>query len=269
MAVKDHVQRAFFPIVSKLDQKQSKFIYRYVTRRRGADDFLFLNTGYEEDPPMALPLDASEERNRFCIQFYHRVAAQVDLRGKQVLEVGSGHGGGAVYLKRSLHPANYIGLDLNPDAIAFCRQTHRVDGLEFVHGDAENLPFPDESFDVVINIESSLHYSNFRRFLAEVVRVLRPGGHFLYTDFRPSFLIDSWEAALAEAPMRQLSQTEINAEVVRGVEKNLPQWLKSRDRSGRAFLPGLARNYYSRAMTKGSEKLQSNDLSYRIYCFAK
>nr|CRL72660.1 Fmt protein [Mycolicibacterium malmesburyense] len=142
MAVKDHVQRAFFPIVSKLDQKQSKFIYRYVTRRRGADDFLFLNTGYEEDPPMALPLDASEERNRFCIQFYHRVAAQVDLRGKQVLEVGSGHGGGAVYLKRSLHPANYIGLDLNPDAIAFCRQTHRVDGLEFVHGDAENLPFP-------------------------------------------------------------------------------------------------------------------------------
>ena len=53
-----------------------------------------------------------------------------------------------------------------------------------MQGDAQNLPFPDESFDAVINVEASHIYPNFERFLGEVARVLRPGGHFLYADFR-------------------------------------------------------------------------------------
>ena len=155
---------------------------------------------------MALPLAASDEPNRFCIQLYHRTATQVDLSGKRVLEVGCGHGGGASYLMRTLHPASYTGLDLNPAGIAFCRKRHNLPGLDFVQGDAENLPFADESFDAVINIESSHLYPRFPRFLAEVARVLRPGGHFLYADLRPRVCIAEWEAALADAPMRMLSQ---------------------------------------------------------------
>ena len=72
---------------------------------------------------MALPLAESDEPNRFHIQLYHRIATQADLRGKQVLEVGCGHGGGASYLMRTLRPASYTGLDLNPAGIAFCRKT--------------------------------------------------------------------------------------------------------------------------------------------------
>jgi SAM-dependent methyltransferase len=49
-------------------------------------------------------------------------------------------------------------------------------------GDAENLPFADDAFGVVINIESSHSYPNIRSFFHEVSRVLRPGGHFLYAD---------------------------------------------------------------------------------------
>jgi ubiquinone/menaquinone biosynthesis C-methylase UbiE len=45
-----------------------------------------------------------------------------------------------------------------------------------VHGDAENLPFPQVSFDAVINVESAHCYGSIERFLAEVHRVLRPGG---------------------------------------------------------------------------------------------
>ena len=44
---------------------------------------------------MALPLAESEEPDRYFIQLYHRVATQVDLTGKRVLEVSCGHGGGA------------------------------------------------------------------------------------------------------------------------------------------------------------------------------
>ncbi len=82
-----------------------------------------------------------------------------------------------------LQPASYTGLDLNPDGISFCRRRHDLPGLEFVQGDAEDLPFPDESFDAVINVESSHLYPHFPVFLTEVARVLRPGGNFLYTDW--------------------------------------------------------------------------------------
>ena len=45
---------------------------------------------------------------------------------------------------------------------------------DFVQGNAESLPFADQSFDVVINVEASLHYLDFARILTEVKRVLRP-----------------------------------------------------------------------------------------------
>jgi len=57
----------------------SKLFYRTQTHLVGADDVVFLNVGYEEDPPMAVPLAESDEPNRFHIQLYHRVAAQADL----------------------------------------------------------------------------------------------------------------------------------------------------------------------------------------------
>ena len=148
----------------------NNYWYPFLTRRWNAEDVVFLNYGYEEDPPMALPLAASDERSRFGIQLYHRSATQADLSGKQVLEVSCGHGGGASYLVRTLRPASYTGLDLNADGIAFCQKRHNLDGLVFAHGDAESLPFADESFDAVINVEASHAYPHFPRFLAEVAR---------------------------------------------------------------------------------------------------
>ena len=56
----------------------NKYWYPFVTRRILVDDVLFLNYGYEEDPPMGLPLAASDEPDRFCIQLYHRTATQAD-----------------------------------------------------------------------------------------------------------------------------------------------------------------------------------------------
>ena len=127
---------------------------------------------------------------------------QADLSGKQVLEVSCGHGGGASYLVRTLHPASYTGLDLNPAGIGFCRKRHNLPGLDFVEGDAENLPFANQSFDVVINVEASHCYPHLPRFFAEVARALRPGGHFVYTDLRDREAIPAWEAAIEDAPMR-------------------------------------------------------------------
>jgi ubiquinone/menaquinone biosynthesis C-methylase UbiE len=238
------------------------------TRMFGTDDVVFLNIGYEEDPPMALPLAESDEPNRFYIQLYHRTATQADLRSKRVLEVGCGHGGGASYLTRTLGPASYTGLDVNRAAIALCRKRHELPNVDFVHGDAEQLPFPDQSFDAVINVESSGAYPHFSRFLAEVARVLRPGGHFLYTDLRPRRNIAEWEASLLGAPMRMLSHEDINAQVVRGLEKNSTRIL---DLVGRMpiGLRRIGREYGGLEGTGFYRAMKSGKYPYRMYCFTK
>jgi ubiquinone/menaquinone biosynthesis C-methylase UbiE len=254
------------PFVVKL---MTKYGYPLGTRLMGADETLFINWAYEEDPPMALPLAASDEPDRFSIQLYHRAATQVDLSGKRVLEVSCGHGGGASYLVRTLRPASYTGLDLNPAGIDFCRKTHNLPGLDFLHGDAENLPFADQSFDAVINIEASHLYYRFPRFLAEVARVLRPGGHFLYADFRPRHRLAEWGAALADAPMRLISERVIHHEILRGMEKNSPRIQDLISRRVPVFLQGLARDQMGGQGSRWYRGMQSGEFCYRMYCFTK
>lgn len=96
------IRRWLYPLHARL-------WYPLTTRYLSGDGVTFMNWGYEEDPPMALPLDAADEPGRYAIQLYHRVANQTDLAGKNVLEVGCGHGGGASYLVRTLRPTSYTG----------------------------------------------------------------------------------------------------------------------------------------------------------------
>jgi SAM-dependent methyltransferase len=246
-----------------------KYWYPFLTRRWDAEDVLLLNYGYEEDPPMGLPLAGSDERNRYGIHLYHRTATQVDISGKQVLEVSCGHGGGASYVVRTLHPASYTGLDLNAEAIAFCQKRHSLPELDFVHGDAQKLPFADDSFDAVINVEASHGYPNFPGFLAEVARVLRPQGHFLYADFRSYLDFSQWEAALADAPLRLLSMRVINAEVLRGLDGLAPRYRELVGHHLPAFLRPFGRLFVGAPGSLMYRELQRGRLSYRTYCFAK
>jgi fatty-acid O-methyltransferase len=261
---------ALGPAMRKGIQGVNKLLYPYLTRRAG-DDVIFLNWGYEEDSPMALTLDAADEPNRYPIQLYHSTATQAgELAGKRVLEVGCGHGGGASYLTRALRPASYVGLDLNPAGIEFCRRRHPVPGLEFVQGNAENLPFPAASFDAVVNVESSHCYPHFDQFLSEVWRVLRPGGAFLYTDVRQRYECPRWEAALAGADgLRVVSWREINAEVLRGIEHNSEPWGPVMDSLVPGFLRRVARQGAPMQESWIHRSVASGRSSYRMYYFVK
>ncbi|MBI2812815.1 MAG: class I SAM-dependent methyltransferase [Opitutae bacterium] len=243
--------------------------YPFLTRRLTQEEVLFLNYAFEPEPPMALPLDPADEPNRACIQLYHHVATQADLRAKRVLEVSCGHGGGASYLARTLRPSRYTGLDLNPAGIAFCRQRHQVAGLDFVQGDAENLPFAGSSFDAVVNVEASHCYPHFPRFLAEVARVLKPGGHLLYADFRFDEGLAGWEQALAAAPLRLLRSRVINAEVLRGMDRNSQRSQILLARHLPKFMHSLGRDFAGIRGSRIYNALQEGRLSYRSYCFAK
>jgi SAM-dependent methyltransferase len=244
-----------------------KFWYPFLTRRLHEEGVIFLNYAYETEPPMAIPLSPDEEKDRACIQLYHHVGSQADLRGKHVLEVSCGHGGGASYLTRTFQPARYTGLDLNPAGIAFCKTRHHADGLEFIQGDAENLPFQTGTFDAVINVEASHCYPDFPRFLSEVARVLRPGGHFLYADFRFNDSIPAWEQAIAGCGMEIANRTDIGPCVIRGLDQNSASSQVLLDRKLPKFLHGLGRDF---AGVKGSRvynALVAGYLSYRSYCF--
>jgi SAM-dependent methyltransferase len=250
------------PLVGKLT---TKYLLPLGTRQVG-DDVVFFNFGYEENPPMALPLAASDEPNRYGIQLYHVTASQVDLTGKRVLEVSCGAGGGASYIVRNLGPASYTGLDLNPASIEKCRERHQLPGLDFVQGNAEDLPFPDQSFDAVINVEASHQYPHFPRFLAEVARVLRSGGNFLYTDSRRAPVIAEWEAALAESPLRQISQRDIADEAKRGLAANTQRTQEQISRRLPAFMNSLIR--YGVGVMDWDLR-RAGGFTYRVYCFVK
>ncbi len=250
------------PLLGKLT---TKYLLPLGTRQAG-DDVVFFNFGYEEYPPMGLPLSASDEPNRYCIQLYHVTASRIDLTGKNVLEVSCGAGGGASYIMRNLVPASYTGLDLNPASIDICRQRHRLPGLDFVQGDSLHLPFPDRSFDAVINVEASHQYADFPGFLDEVARVLRPGGHFMYADSRRAPAVGAWEAALADAPLRKISERAIDQECKRGLAENAR---RTQDKLGHrlpAVIGSLVRYGFG---VLDWDLRRGGGFAYRVYCFVK
>lgn len=76
-------------------------------------------------------------------------------------------------------------LDLTAEMLAAAESFITVNGhsnVEFVRGDAENLPFPDDSFDIVTCRIAPHHFPNVDLFIKEVYRVLKPNGQFLLDD---------------------------------------------------------------------------------------
>ena len=157
--------------------------YNIFAKKAYSHDFFFMNYGYS-DENLSIKIDPKEERERYPAALYHHTANQENLAGKKILEVGSGRGGGASYVSRYLNPKSVIGIDISKNAVDLCNSTHQYPNLSFCVGDSEKIPFENESFDVVLNVESSHCYGNIPLFLTEVKRVLKPGGFFLWADFR-------------------------------------------------------------------------------------
>jgi ubiquinone/menaquinone biosynthesis C-methylase UbiE len=173
--------------------------YQFLAARYRDPSWTFMNYGYRSPDLPGPQLDPADEPERSCVQLYDVVARGAPIRGREVLEVGCGRGGGAAYVARAFEPHRMVAVDLSPRAIALCRNRFALPNLEFQVGDAEKLPFGDGSFDVVVNVESSHCYGRFDLFLREVRRVLRPDGHFLYADFRPAEQIVAWRGDLLAA----------------------------------------------------------------------
>ena len=193
--------------------------YDDVSRRLAATGMgeasFFLNYGYVsqgngDEARFEVP---EEVPNRNSIRLALELVGDTELEGKVALDVGCGRGGTASLLAEQFG-AEAAGVDLSPEAIAFCRNAHRAPALRFEVGDAENLPFDDDSFDVVTNLESSHTYPDMRAFLGEVTRVLRPGGWFLHTDLLAGQRWMEVQAILAALGFTTVDNREITANVL-------------------------------------------------------
>jgi tocopherol O-methyltransferase len=128
-------------------------------------------------------VDGSEKKDRR--------QAQIDLieellawgtvaEASNILDVGCGIGGSSLYLAEKFR-ANATGITLSPVQANRAAERARSLGIraEFLVADALNMPFEDNSFDLVWSLESGEHMPVKTKFLQECYRVLKPGGVFL------------------------------------------------------------------------------------------
>jgi len=197
----------------------SKLIYESLAKRIQESKWHYMNYGYVPGPdeqPIVHEGDAKLQRT--ALQMYHYLAAKVGLENKQVLEVGSGRGGGAKYLAGAMKPASYVGMDLAQSAVDLSNKMHQLPNLKFIQGSAESIPVADASFDVVVNVESCHAYGSVPQFLKEVKRVLRPGGYFVMVDFRDTDKMRILEQQLKESGLQLISTENISKNVVESIE---------------------------------------------------
>src|SRR4051794_14425039 len=119
-----------------------------------------------------------------------RLADIADIRaGSRVLDVAGGSGNTALAAARSDAPVTSV--DYVPELPVRAAERSRAEGLpiEFVEGDAEDLPFPEASFDTVISVVGVMFAPNQERAAGELVRVVRPGGRIALAAWTPEGFI--------------------------------------------------------------------------------
>ena len=257
----------------------SRKLYDYLARTYPLAEWTTMNYGYAmfpgDTPSLAVDPNLPEH---LALQLYMclAVALQSDgclkLNGCEVLEIGSGRGGGAAHLARHFRPRRYVALDISVEATALARRQHgKESAVEFVHGDAENLPFAKASFDVVINVESAHCYGSIGRFLAEVHRVLRSGGRLAFADFvserhgaRGRLL-----ATLRQAPLRLVHVEEITANVVAALAQDEARKRTLLDRWTKGWFRSFAQGAYAMEGSAMQRELAARRTVYLVAVLEK
>lgn len=205
----------------------AKVTYELLAKFVPAQDWHFMDYGYE--PNVGEPALELKESvlQRYPLQMYHYLAMKTSLVNKDVLEVGSGRGGGARYLAGAMNPNSYVGLDLAQSAVDLANKIHRQSNLKFVQGSAEEIPVESNSMDVVINVESSHCYGSVDKFLSEVKRVLKPNGYLLMVDFRNEVKnMELFQEQIKNSGLELVQEENISKNVIAAIEAENPAKVK-------------------------------------------
>ena len=201
---------------------------------------------------------------RFQHQIYRELLRRLQAKRPlephlRLVEVSCGRGGGLnAFLAAAPGAFDATGVDVAESAIAYCRRTYgESERLHFLTASALHLPFPDGSVDVVLNVEASNDYGNRPAFFAEVARVLKSGGVFLYTDTFRGGLASEMKQQMKAAGLAAKFD-DITPNVVEACRLDTPRRREVIARHapllGRLFLRRQLENY---AAVEGSKKFRA------------
>lgn len=128
---------------------------------------------------------------------HHVVAVAAVARGERVLDLACGTGNAAIEAARL--GAAVTGLDAAPRLIEVAEARAAAAGVEaaFVVGDAQDLPFGDGAFDCLVSVFGVIFVPEPPRAMAEIVRVLAPGGRALISAWKPEGAVHRMVGVLA------------------------------------------------------------------------
>jgi ubiquinone/menaquinone biosynthesis C-methylase UbiE len=124
------------------------------------------------------------------------------VKGKVVLDLASGAGYGTHMIAQQAKKV--YGIDYSADAVAYAQKHYGAKNIEYKVGDAHEIPLPDDSVDVVVSLETIEHLQKPAKFVAEVKRILRPGGQFIVSTPNDDEFIEGNEFHLHEFDLKEL-----------------------------------------------------------------
>lgn len=148
----------------------------------------FINFGYWEKIKKDQPISESE-RTESQKNLYRHLAKKIGISNKdQVLEVACGLGFGSSLILSEFSPKEIKAIDISKAQIERAKRLNQKPSnngtkLDFQIGEAEKIPFEDQSFEKVFSIEAAQHFISVELFIKESYRVLKPKGKFAVTTF--------------------------------------------------------------------------------------
>jgi ubiquinone/menaquinone biosynthesis C-methylase UbiE len=127
-------------------------------------------------------------------------------RTDTVLEIGCGQGVGAGIIYDLFSPREYVGIDLDPKMIERARRKQNgLSSARFLQGDAADLPFTGNSFDLAVDFGIIHHIPNWRDALKELHRVIKTNGEFVFEELP----VETWERGIGK-PLKKLLKHPYN-----------------------------------------------------------